>query len=393
MSADYPYNQSGLAPDFLFTHVLARSQFIANLIYDALGLSYPVMCGTIITPNNYSNEYGSVVDSIGLSVNGKQLTSTANVLPSQYPYTYWNISNSTCYPDNQWNVYRFGKMGVGDPGWPSTPVALNVIDNSNGIGYYPWSHYQPCQGKVTTLYYNPQNPSQTSTSYTPTCNIQFGYFAARWNWGYQFITMRDGYFLRPNSLDYMHENATLACDYHKQFNPPGAATTDGNGWVYEHSTTQGFSWEHSNLGNFSFSNNTVSTSHYYIVADVLYCDVSTSSEVPTINGGIEMWGMTNTQYTGQNGLMTTYLGSTLTSSSNNCGYTTYRSSGDIVKTQFGNSGAWGTGISSVYISANKGYQPSAEVYYQAYGVGTVPIAFSNYNMMQVVYDGSYNIFQ
>jgi len=389
--ADYPSRQSGLAPDFLFTHILARSQFIANLIYDGLGLSYPVMCGTIITPNKYSNEYGSVVDSIALSANGKQLTSTAKVLQSQFPYTYWtNIPNNvTCYPDNNWNIYRFGKMGVEDQGWPTTAVALQVIDN--GDGYYPWSHYQPCQGNVTPLYYNPQNPSQTSTSYNTTCSVQFAYFAARWNWGYQFITMRGDYYLRPQYLDVQHENSNFGCDPY--FSPPGAATSDKNGSVYQHSNSQGFNWTHSNLGGCSFSNTCVNTDHYYFAADVLYCDITTSNDVPPIGGKLEMWGMSSAQYTGQSGLMKVFLGSGINSFENICQVTVVRSTQDIVNSQFGNAGSWVNSTNSVYVDAGKAYQPSMEVYYQAYNPYAVPVAFATYNMMQVVYDGTYNIFE
>jgi len=391
--ADYPYNQCGLAPDFLFTQILARSQFIANLIYDGLGLSYPVMCGTIITPNKYANEYGSDVDSIALSSNVKQLTSTAKVLPSQFPYTYWtNIpGNVTCYPDNKWNVYRFGKMGIGDPGWPATAVALQVIDNGNG--YYPWSHYQPCKGNVTPLYYNPQNPNQSSKSYTPTCTMQFGYFAARWNWGFQFITMREGYFLRPQYLDVFHENENLLCD-NGGFAPPGAATTNSSGYIYQHSNAQGFSWLHNNLGGCYFNYTCVNTDHYYIAADVLYCDITTSNIVPPINGKLELWGMSTTQFTGPGALMTVYLGSQLAVNSTDCReFAVYRSSGDIAKSQFGNQGTWVNGIGSVYINPGTGYQPSWEVYYQAYNPFANPLTISNYNMMQVVYDGTYNIFE
>ncbi len=389
MSADYPYNQSGLAPDFLYTHILARAQFISNLLYDALGLSYPVMCGTIITPYNYANEYGSVVDSISLQTSNKQLNSTAIKLPSQFPYTYWQLSPAVCYPDNQWNVYRFGKMGAGDSGWPCTPVSIQVIDNGNG--YYPWSHYQPIKGNVTPLFYNPQNPNQTSTKYSSQCYIQFGYFGARWNWGYMFITMRDAYYLRPQYLDVQNENSTLGCDPY--FSPPGAATTDKNGSVYQQSNSQGFSWLHNNLGGCSFSYTCVNTDHYYIAADVLYCDISTSSNVPPISGKLEMWGMSSSQYTGQNGLMKVFLGTAINSLDNWCQVTVVRSTQDIIKENYGNAGSWENFISSVYIDPGKNYQPSAEVYYQAYNPYAVPVAFTTCNMMQVVYDGTYNIFQ
>ncbi|MEI6175029.1 MAG: hypothetical protein WCR01_14880 [Bacteroidota bacterium] len=75
--ADLQYVQTGLKPDNLFIHILARAQFLANLYYDALGLNYPVMCGTVITPKNYAIEHGSVVDSITFSIAGKNLSSTA----------------------------------------------------------------------------------------------------------------------------------------------------------------------------------------------------------------------------------------------------------------------------------------------------------------------------
>lgn len=383
--ADYLYNQSGLAPDNLFLHVLARSQFIANLLYDALGLPYPVMCGTIITPWNYTNGNSPVIDSISLS-SLKQLNSTATTMQSQFPYTYWVLGNSSCAPDNQWNVYRFGKMGAGDGGWPCSPQSIQVIDNGNGE--YPWEHYQPCKGNVTPLFYNPRDPSKTSTTYTDSCYIQFGYFSARWNWGYQYITMRNGYFLRPQYMDILRENENVAQD---PFNPPGAATTSSDGHLYQHSNSQGWSWLHSNLGGFGFSNNTVSTDHYYLAGDILYCDIATSSDLPEISGGVQLFGMTSSQYNGQNGLMKVYLGSQIYSDNSQIN-DPVSSSRDLVTSVYGNSGSWVTGTGTVNLSAGKSYQPSAEVYYQAYNVGTTGITFSTYHMMQVVYTGTYNIF-
>jgi hypothetical protein len=390
--ADYPYNQNGLAPDLLFPDILARSQFIANLLYDALGLSYPVMSGTIITPNKYSNEYTPNVESIVLDTDIKPLYSDANILPSQFPNTYWNISNATCYPDNLWNVYRFGQMGVVDNGWPCTPVNIEVKDN--GDGYYPWSHYQPCKGKATTLYYNPQNPNQTSTSYNNLCTMQFGYFSARWNWGYQFITMRNEYWLRPQYLDLAHENSTFSQD-DMFFTLPGIMYAISSEIYDKVPNPTGFSWPHSNLGGFCFSNTTASTKYYYIVADVLYCDIATSSEIPPLSGGVEMWGMSSSQFNGpggSSGYLQVYLGSELSSTSDHLG-TYYRSKGDIINSTTHDPNVWVNYVNSVNISANKSYQPSAEVYYQAYSIGAVPLSFSDYNMMQVVYDGTYNIFQ
>ena len=192
---DLAFMPYGLAPDFHFRDILARSQFMANLIYDGLGLDYPVMCGSVIVPNKYNTAMATPDTSITISVNGSPITPTTNTMASRYPYTYWSPgANAECAPDNIWRSYRFGKVSENVNKSASTEYEISLVDDipaGNNMEMYsqPWSHIATPSGKVTPLWYNPQNPSETSTTQTDSNFMQFAYFSARWNWGYLFLSM------------------------------------------------------------------------------------------------------------------------------------------------------------------------------------------------------------
>jgi len=192
---DFDYMQYGLAPNVHFREMLARSQFLANLLYDGLGVDYPVMCGSVIVPSKYNTAMATPDPSITISINGSPITPTANTMASRYPYTYWSQGeNPECAPDNMWRSYRFGKVSENGNGWTSTEYEISLVDDipaGNNMVMYgqPWSHFATPKGKITALWYNPQNPSETSTTQTDSTFIQFAYFAARWNWGYSLLSM------------------------------------------------------------------------------------------------------------------------------------------------------------------------------------------------------------
>lgn len=186
---DMNYLNYGIAPDDIWINVLARAQFVSNLILDGLGSPYPVMCGYILTPWNYTNGNSPIVNQLTLNFdNGHPSTVLkATSDSSRIPYTYWTLGNdvATCTPDNVWYTYRLGDITKADPGWPSNQeIGITIEDN----GYYtPWAHSVPINGSVKTMFYNPRNPSETSPSYSNTCNMQFGYFSLTWPWGYMYL--------------------------------------------------------------------------------------------------------------------------------------------------------------------------------------------------------------
>lgn len=178
-NADLPYVYAGLSPDTLVGRMLARAQFVANLLYDACGYKIPVMCGTVVVPNYYNAGSGTTpVGNFVLSVGGNNLAPrTDTVVKSPYPYTYWTSSNMNCSPDNQWKIFNFGKFGTADITWPTTQQSILITGTS-------WGNLNPIQGKITPLWYNPRDPSQTSTTKNDSCTIQFAFFSVSWRWGY-----------------------------------------------------------------------------------------------------------------------------------------------------------------------------------------------------------------
>jgi hypothetical protein len=50
---DMAYVSYGIAPDDIFFHALARSRFLANMLYEASGRPRPIICGSVMVPNIY----------------------------------------------------------------------------------------------------------------------------------------------------------------------------------------------------------------------------------------------------------------------------------------------------------------------------------------------------
>lgn len=178
-NADLPYVFAGMSPDTIVGKMLTRSQFLANLMYDACGVEVPVMCGSVVVPYYYNAGSGPTpVGNFTVSVGGITVNQrTDTLIKSPYPYTYWLSSTMYCYPDNQWKVLNYGKFGTADANWPTTQQTMAITGTS-------WGNINPIQGKITPLWYNPRNPAETSTVETDSCSFQFAYFAASWHWGY-----------------------------------------------------------------------------------------------------------------------------------------------------------------------------------------------------------------
>lgn len=162
---DMQHIQTQLAPDNFLYNVLARSQFVSNMLTDAIGYNYPVVAGTIITPNNFTNGNSPIVTSIGLSFTPQSAggtadvyNSTARVLPSQIPNSCWiDRDPAGVRPNYVWNLYRIVHDTVKSS--TATPsYSIKIVDN--GSSMTPWLHYNPLLGTVTPLFYNPRNPGK-----------------------------------------------------------------------------------------------------------------------------------------------------------------------------------------------------------------------------------------
>lgn len=171
------YLNTGISPDTIAGHMLARAQFVANLLYKAFDVSTPVLCGSIVLPNYYST--GSGIASYNLYVGNNGLTPRVDTLiKSPFPYAFWNNGvPAICSPDNQWRVYNYGFFGGTQQVLPSSPVTIQLGNES-------WAPSAAAKGNITPLWYNPRNPHHTSTTRNDSCIIEFAYFSASWKWGY-----------------------------------------------------------------------------------------------------------------------------------------------------------------------------------------------------------------
>ena len=389
---DMQYANAGLAPDNLFIHVLARSQFIANLLYDAMGLPYPVMCGHILTPSKYP---GNPQQSLYVAIGTRSTSAAPNQILSQLPYTYWD--NTICHPDQTWNSYRYGTLGVPDLGWPTGKQPI-VISNSSG--QTPWVHYTPITGSITPLYYNPRNPNQTSATQSAECTVEFAYFSANWQWGYLLLSnssLQSGWKKTTDggAFDFESFNSSLVGS---TMGVPFAATGKGHNLNYQ---TSGISFTNPNTtaGNMKANGTTGYTSDYYVVVDGNWIGVTTGSELPPVSGTIQGWASFNVLYDmqGSGGVdLTITIGTTrpLEHHYNWTGDDYYTVGSDVVKTNFHDlPGLLNQGFgTSKNLNSNTSYQPGVQYYYQTANLlSAVPASISFNQSYQFVYGGYYNL--
>ena len=188
---DLTYSGAGLAPDNKCVNVLSRARFLVNTYLDALGLPYPSYCGEIVLPQYYSAGM-QVTPSFNVTMGGiVMFQSTDTTISSQIPYTYWTQPMNYQW-DNNWMVCKYAQVADAGHSFPCTPSVLQVVDNSNQN--LPWFHLNSIKGSVTPMYYNPQNPSQTSTTKTSDCSMQFSFYSSTWRWGFLklYYTDRSG---------------------------------------------------------------------------------------------------------------------------------------------------------------------------------------------------------
>ena len=190
--ADMKYHDFALAPDTLAFNALARSRFVCALYQQAINLPYSPISGAILTPADVSDGTFLPVNNLTVSCNGKSIMATRDLDQSGgtigiYPYTKWNNATVTASPDHYWNFYSFMDTTMKISSGSSFPISL--VDNGNFT--QPWHHDAAIDGKVTVKYYNPQNPDPATATSSPTSTntMAFGFFSARWLWGYQRPSM------------------------------------------------------------------------------------------------------------------------------------------------------------------------------------------------------------
>lgn len=173
-NSDSYYFSPALAYDNLTIRAMARARFLANVYLDAVGLPYPSFCGSIVIPDKYST---AAPRTMPVTMNTTTLTPiTDTLINSQVPYTWWQ-GTSLVYWDNSWRVIKYGiPNSQQHPFAGGTAQPLSLTPSWPGKGAL-------IKGNVTPMWYNPQDPSQTSKDSTATCTMEFSYFGAAWRWG------------------------------------------------------------------------------------------------------------------------------------------------------------------------------------------------------------------
>ena len=385
------YFNYGLAPDIIWRNALARAQFVANEIYDGLGLDYPVMCGTIITPKNYN--INQAVNQITLTFKVARpatITLTANAKESQIPYTYWTDGNpATINSDNHWNVYKMGTMGQPDPWWTSGSVTIN------GTGFdYPWKHTWEMTGNVNVWWFNPMNPLDSTATPTSTNTMQFAYFSANWGWGYFYLSD----YSQPNVFSGVHyENMLFPTKQNYAFDTPFTYTTDSKDKAYAHPGQ--FSYPLNEFGLMEMGGNLVETLHYYMAADLLYTNVKANSDPPTLkNADLQAWVCCTSMYSmlgyaGSDLWISAGVGLTFTDEGGD-GKKCYCSDATLINNVHYNeqANAWHSDYGfQPGLQRNKEFQPNSTYAYQNYNTNSASASIKLYTNYQFIYTGFYDL--
>ncbi|MCX6277317.1 MAG: hypothetical protein NT004_04370 [Bacteroidetes bacterium] len=392
---DMGYRNAGLAPDNVFIHVLARAQLLANMIYDGLGLGYPVMCGYILTPYNYSNGNSPVMTQFNLSFSnyGQTVTRSVSATPiaSQIPYTYWSAGSSArCGADNNWTAFRCGTLGTADGGWHTGQIQVTIPDNGNM--YSPWAHWAPIQGYVQTMFYNPADPDQTpTTSSTQSNTMQFGYFSVNWQWGYLYMSNfnQEGWQHTDNFTCNLYNTVGFSG---KKVPSPQVSTTDKNDELYPHGTADvTFEYPTNCCGMMEMYGYAVATDYYYIAYDLIYYNMQAISDPGNLVGSdLQAWGSYNAMYnfagSGGSDLWVT-MGTNIYQIYNNG---TWSSDGKLRDSDhynnLVNNWLYGMGVETG-IKRNTNYSPSFQYVYQTHNISSPSATIQMGVAFQFIYTG------
>lgn len=388
MQDDLPYKDAALSPDKVFNDPLCRAQVLSSLLLQALSVSYPCISGVIITPNLNNDDSQPQIDSISLAVNERVLGSTARDtkgggrgIASQYYYPAWY--NNVCRPDNYWNVYRFGKLGVADKSFKDVQGLYVEPHGENN----PWYHTDDIDGSLQTWYFNPNNLSDCSTSRRTKNDIALAFFTERWVWGHAYITTTQ----TARESQYNWFNAcTNASNINIANNPCVIRTrysSKDQNVFYEiqNDPAQNSDWTHNNLGNMIYSGMTAGTDQdqFYLVQDVAYINFSAATAPSTLKAYV--YGAckidVNSKVSGGSENINIGLMGSFNPIGNDHVYTvTGVIAGD-------NWGAQHCG--KMLIDQNKSIDIGAQYIFQAQNPGPATnITITTSNLMQVVYEGN-----
>lgn len=391
---DMQYADAGLAPDNIFIHVFARSQFIANLLNNALGVPSPVMCGHILVPALYEPAVAGSPATLSVTVGSKTLTATAVTVASQLPYTYWSVSDNVCSPDNNWNVYRFVSP---DTTWPATSQVITVVESGDKS---PWVHYTSMTGSISPQYFNPRNPDEHSSTRTDSCTVQLAYFSANWPWGYLYLANStcDSGWSHTAPFDFRTFNSPIwnggSSDY---ATTPFAATTNKYHNLYFQTNGMSFSYPNNSPGTMQFSGNSSYTSDLYVVADNYYTTVTLSPVFPPVTGSLKAWACYKAYYGmgGSGGTdMTINIGTTLLKDLDYGSNYMYYVGTDVVRTNWHDmSGKWNSGFGmSGNLSGTGQFTPGVQYYYQTANIpNVIPAGITLQTAYQFVYGGFFSV--
>jgi len=396
---DMQYALAGLAPDINNINVLARAQFISCMLYDALGLPYPVVSGYMITPGRYNSAGTLNAPSVAVTIGSVPIPmdTVPKQITSQIPYTYWAGSPPACEPDTNWNIYRFGTLGKYYGTFPTTSQTVTV-------GAPPWVNYTAITGSVTPLYYNPQNPNQHSNTSSSTYTFEFAYFSANWQWGYlQLTNSPTGWFKTTDNLpmagyfDLTSFNSSIA---RRSVNVPSASTSNSKGELT--TQTSGIAWTNTyNIpipGFMQCGGTTGTTSNYYVIIDGNLTNVKTGNNVPQSGGSIQAWAWYKVNYnmqgTGGNDLTVNIATFRSEQQWPSPGYYIYTIGNDVVRTNWhdqAGSTTWNSGFGRMTsLKTNTAYQPGIQYYYQTANLTTAATAsITLYSGYQFVYMGTH----
>ncbi|MEI6748913.1 MAG: hypothetical protein WCM93_07110 [Bacteroidota bacterium] len=395
---DMQYSASGLAPDNLFYNVYARSQFLANLLNYSLGLTPSIVSGHIMVPDHYGPNGALAPDALSVNVGSKPLISTSKKQASVIPYTWW-ATNYVCTPDNHWRTYR---LTSSDTVWATGPQTVTVAETGQDS---PWTHYVPITGTVTTLYYNPANPQQHSATKTDLCTVQFGYFAANWQWGYLYLTNS------PRSSGWKHINRFYFDSFNhdiwwSQINKrytvcqtPFALTTDTRNQVYLQGPDINFTYPNNTPGSMIVSGLTSYTNYFYVVVNSLNCAVTTSSVLPpkyssNVAPGLRAWACYNSYYgmQGNGGVdLTVNIGTNMIEKKY-LDWEHYSVGDQVIRTNWHNAmGIWKSGFGQAALAKSTSYEPGVQFYYQTANLTQTTADIRLQTAYQFVYDGLYDL--
>lgn len=394
--SDMQYANVGLAPDSIFFHAFARSQFVSNLLNASSGNTYPVISGHIMIPNRYSDD-GTPIDikiPLNIQIGSVNATTTANTFATVIPYTYWD-SKQICHPDNNWNVYRFNSP-VSGSGWPGTPQTIQVVTNGPTS---PWPHSGDIKGNVTPLYYNLADLSKPSTTKTDECNFQFGYVSANWQWGYLLLsntslqTTLPGEFNLNNYTDYeVADNPpSVPFSVEARLYTPGSLSEKEHYHILQDITKSSvFEAPNDYSGALTYKTTVPNYSETYFIVDSRYLSVHTGSEKLANsslsgNNSIEAWTSYNGVINDMEGKITISIGTHL-NSDDGCHYAV----GDLIKDTFKNKGvnySFPLHFAKAELSRGTSYKPGFQYMGQIIGQNDIDIRLSH--SYQFIYTGLY----